>query len=105
MEHPLVSVRSSLVPTSVVKVKVFESSTTVKLEEAINEWVADTQNLVVCPGPLTQTGHAATVVVTYVSAGENRDSVRSKQVEHSNVNVPKERSNVSSAESDGSYIA
>jgi len=105
VEHPLVSVRDSLVPTAVVQVKAFQAPTTAKLERAINEWVAETQNLVVCPGPLTQTGREATVIVTYVSAGENRDSVRSGEMEHSNVDVSKKRSNVSSAESDGFRIA
>lgn len=105
MEHPVISVRDSLVPSSTVKVKAFEASTTVKLEEDINTWVQDTQNLIVCPGPLTQTGHTATVVVTYVSAGENRDSVRSGKMEYSNGNASKERGNLASIESDGSRIA
>ena len=105
MDHPIVSVRNSLVPTAVVQVKAFQAPTTEKLEEVINKWVAETQNLIVCPGPLTQTGREATAIVTYVSAGENRDSVRSGKMEHANVDVSKKRSNVSSAESDGFRIA
>ena len=105
MEHPVVSVRNSLVPMAVVQVKAFEAPTTKKLEEVINEWVAKTQNLVVCPGPLTQTDHSATAIVTYVSVGENRDSIGSKQVERTSIAVPKNRSNSIPNESDGSRIA
>lgn len=101
MEYPLISVKDSLVPTAVVHVKVFEAETVKKLEENINEWVSTTQNLVVCPGPLTQNESASTAIITYVSAGENHDPVRSKQVGQPNRSISKERRNVSSAESDG----
>ena len=101
MEYPLISVKNSLVPTAIVHVKVFEAETIQKLEKIINEWVSTTQNLVVCPGPLTQNEGASTAIITYVSVGENCDPTRSKQVEQSNRVITKKRSNVSSAESDG----
>ena len=105
MEYPLISVKNALVPTAIVHVKVFEAETTRKLEEIINEWVLATQNLVVCPGPLTQNEGASTAIITYVLAGENHDPVRSKQVEQIHRVVPKKRSNVSSTESDGSCFS
>ena len=105
MEHPLISVKDSLVPTAIVHVKVFEAETIQKLEEIINEWVISTQNLVVCPGPLTQNEGASAAMVTYVLAGGNSDPGRSKQVEQVRHIVPKKRNSVSSIESDGSRFS
>lgn len=81
MEHPLPSIRNSLVPTALVKLKVFESDSIASVEHKINAWVNETQNLVVCPGPVHWTGAAATVAITYVKATDNGDPERRQMVE------------------------
>ena len=105
MDYPLISVRESLVPTAVVNVKVFEAKTLQELEQSINEWVASTQNLVVCPGPLTREDNLSSVIITYVSVGDNHDPARAGQMAKSfNVSTENHR-NVSAKESDGSSIS
>lgn len=105
MDYPLFSVKDSLVPTAVVNVKIFEAETADGLEELINKWVNDTQNLVVCPGPVTQRDSSSSVVITYVSSGENSDPVRQQQVVEAPVFPTKNGRRSSSVESDGSRIA
>ena len=101
MDYPLISVKESLVPTAVVNVKVFEAETLQELERLINDWVASTQNLVVCPGPLTQEHNSSSVIITYVSVGDNNDPARPEQMAKSfNVSTENYR-NVSAKESDG----
>jgi len=81
MEHPLASVRHTLVPDTLVNVKVFEGDSTDNVEAKINEWVGSTQNLVVCPGPVYWTGTVATVAITYVEARSNGDPEGRQMVE------------------------
>ena len=73
MDYPLISVRESLVPTAVVSVKIFESVEGEELEEAVNKWVEETQNLVVCPGPVTNKDGVSSIAITYVASGRNDD--------------------------------
>jgi hypothetical protein len=101
MDYPLFSVKESLVPTAVVNVKIFEAETADGLEEIINKWVNDTQNLVVCPGPVTQRDSLSSVVITYVSSGENNDPNRQRKVVEAPVFAAKTSRATSSTESDG----
>ena len=65
----------------------------------------DTQNLVVCPGPVTQQGSLSSVVITYVSSGENHDPNGKQQVvKATNFPAPAGRGK-SSNESDGGRVA
>ena len=101
MEHPLASVRPTLVPDSLVNVKVFEADSPDGVEAKINAWVVETQNLVVCPGPVHWTGSVATVALTYVEARSNDDPERRQMVEAPKPDA-KPRSRSSRIESDGS---
>ena len=105
MTHPIFSVKESLVPTAVVNVKIFEAETADGLEELINKWVNDTQNLVVCPGPVTQRESLSSVVITYVSSGENNDPSRKQQMVEAPVFTTKRGRKTSASESDGGRIA
>ena len=80
MEHPIFSVREELVPQAVVSVKVFEGATSAEVEEAINKWISETQNLVVCPGPLSAGAGSARIAITYVKANVNNDPERRRKM-------------------------
>jgi len=80
MEHPIFSVREELVPGALVQVKLFEGKTAADLEVAINKWVVETQNLVVCPGPLSSSEGSAQMSVTYVKANSNHDPERTRKM-------------------------
>lgn len=80
MEHPIFSVREELVPSAVVSVKVFEGKNSTEVEEAINTWVIETQNLVVCPGPLSTDAGKAFIAITYVEANNNGDPQRKREM-------------------------
>jgi len=105
MEHPIFSVKDSLVPRAVVNVKIFKADNLQQLEEAINKWVEETHNLVVCPGPFNQEDSSSSVVITYVSAGKNHDPTRAKEVAQSSGFVSKNGTYKSAKESDGGRIA
>ena len=70
MEHPLYSVRETLVPSALVSVKVFSANTEDSLELEVASWVAKTQNLVVCPGPVNYEALSKRFILalTYVAA-------------------------------------
>jgi hypothetical protein len=99
------SVREELVPKAIVSVKLFEGRTSADIEEAINKWIMTTQNLVVCPGPLSTGVDKAVMAVTYVEANNNVDPQRKRKV----VETPKPDAGVHSGrlglESDGGRIA
>ena len=107
MDYPLVSVQESLVPTAVVNVKLFEADTQEALEELINQWVADTQNLVVCPGPVSIKDDVSSVAITYVAAGKNDDPNNRRPPKMAKPPFGSTRSSgkLSAKESDGGRIA
>ena len=75
MEHPIYSVRESLVPGALVSVKVFKAQTEDSLEQEISSWVSKTQNLIVCPGPVYYDNgqKKVTMALTYVSSGKDNE--------------------------------
>jgi hypothetical protein len=105
MEHPVFSVREELVPQALVNVKVFEGKTSVEVEEAINVWISETQNLVVCPGPLSTGEGGARMAVTYVKANINNDPERRRKMEESPKLDAVSDSDRFRGESDGGRIA
>lgn len=107
MAYPLISVQDSLVPTAVVKVEIFEASTHEELAELINKWVKDTQNLVVCPGPVSRDDETSRMAVTYVSSGRNDDpeNRRPPKVEQPSSDATSNGRKFSAKESDGGRIA
>jgi|TARA_R110000824_G_scaffold82768_15_gene207516 hypothetical protein len=105
VEHPIFSVREELVPHAVVNLKVFEGDTTEEIESAINEWVKKTQNLVVCPGPLSVGMGRSSMAVTYVRANINGDPERKREVDNTPTLDAKPDVRRSGLESDGGRIA
>lgn len=105
MEHPLFSVKDSLVPRGVVNVKIFEEDNLQSLEEVINKWINETHSLVVCPGPFTQEDSSSSVVITYVPAGNNHDPNRPQEVANPSGLAAKNSKDKSAKESDGGRIA
>lgn len=105
MEHPIFSVREELVPRALVNVKVFEGKTSVEVEAAVNAWISETQNLVVCPGPLSTEEGGARMAVTYVEAKDNNDPERRRKMEQSPKLNAVPSSNRFRGESDGGRIA
>lgn len=105
MEHPIFSVREELVPQAVVSVKVFEGATSTEVEEAINQWVSETQNLVVCPGPLSTGDGLARIAITYVKANANNDPERRRKMAEAPELDAKSSGKRPRNESDGGRIA
>jgi hypothetical protein len=105
VEHPLFSVKDSLVPRAVVNVKIFKEENLQRLEEVINKWIEETHNLVVCPGPFTREDSSSSVVITYVPAGKNHDPNRPQEVASPSRLVAKNGKDKSAKESDGGRIA
>ena len=108
MNYPLISVQDLLVPTAVVKVKVFEAPTRDELEDLINTWVESTQNLVVCPGPMSTVDRSSSVVITYVAAGENNDpdsKTKPPEMADTSSRTSSKGSRSTAKESDGGRIA
>ena len=73
-EFPLRSLRSFLVPESVLLVKTFEAVSLEKLDENVNNWVRATSAIIAVPSAVLQTNINGKVFyslsVTYVAANE-----------------------------------
>jgi hypothetical protein len=105
MEHPIFSVREELVPQALVSVKVFEASTSGEVEALINSWIVETQNLVVCPGPVSSASGKSIVAITYVEANKNNDPEKEREVGKTPRLDAQPSGGVSNFESDGGRIA
>ncbi len=105
MEHPLYSVRETLVPSALVSVKVFHANTADSLELAVDSWVAKTQNLVVCPGPVNYEALSGNFVLalTYVAAVKNNENRQQKTVGKAVTNTSRGVEKLSAFESDGRF--
>jgi len=105
MEHPLYSVRETLVPSALVSVKVFSASTEDSLELEVASWVDKTQNLVVCPGPVSyeELSGRFILALTYVAAVKNNENRQQKTVGKAVTNTSRGAKKLTAFESDGRF--
>jgi hypothetical protein len=105
MEHPLYSVRETLVPSALVSVKVFSANTEDSLELEVASWIAKTQNLVVCPGPVNYEALSKRFILalTYVAAVKNNENRQQKTVGKVITDTSRGVKKLSAFESDGRF--
>ncbi len=105
MEHPIYSVRESLVPSALVSVKVFKANTKDSLEKEIAAWVDRTQSLVVCPGPVhyDESRSQVTLALTYVAAAKNNENRQQRTVGKTPTVTTRGTKKLSAFESDGRF--
>lgn len=71
---PITSLRDLLVPTAVLRLKTFEADTVQELDSLVNDWISESQAIVVAISPISQmtylndTKHV--IAVTYLPAVE-----------------------------------
>lgn len=69
-DFPLNSLRQFLVPNATLQVKTFAATTLIGLEKAVADWVHQTKNVVVVPGPITQSATDYLLAVSFLPAKE-----------------------------------
>jgi hypothetical protein len=70
-EFPIPSLRQSLLPDQLVRVRTFMANNIEELDGQINNWITDTKALIVIPGPVSLLApNSVSISLTYVAAKE-----------------------------------
>jgi hypothetical protein len=70
VEFPLQSLRQFMLPDQTVKLKTFAAKDVQQLDEQINTWVKQTNNIIAIPGPVITTLEGVALSLTFVEAAE-----------------------------------